>query len=175
MEPTAPGPDAIIRMQMEQLADIVVPAPVSWAPQTWGWAVLATVILMSALIALLRWHHHRKVNRYRREALAKLAMLEQQLGDAATRPQSIAAIPELVKRVALGAWPRNEVASLSGNQWTEFLSRSGGKHSLPEPATRFLADLEYRSAASLAAMSEDDARAIVTSIRQWIGGHVVSA
>lgn len=175
MEPAVPAVDPMTRMQLEQLADIAVPAPVSWMPQTWGWAALAVAVLVLALIGLLRWRHYRKINRYRREALASLALLEQQLGDPATRPRSIAAMPELIKRVALAAWPRSEVASLTGKQWVEFLRQNAGKHPLSEAVVRILNDLEYRSASSVAAISEEDARAIASSVRQWIGGHVVSA
>ena len=46
--------DATTRAALQKLADISVPAPVTWMPQTWGWAVLAAVAL-----ALLGWAFER--------------------------------------------------------------------------------------------------------------------
>ncbi|HEX4987063.1 MAG TPA: DUF4381 domain-containing protein, partial [Burkholderiales bacterium] len=82
-------------------------------------------LLAVAAWALWRWHRRREANRYRREALAELARLE-----------DVAGIPPLLKRTALAAWPRKEVAALSGAQWVAFLRASG-------PLADLLDDAEY--------------------------------
>lgn len=168
-------PDAVTSLTLEKLADITTPPPVSWMPQTWGWAVLALVIAALALVALARWRRRREADRYRREALADLILIEQTLGDAAARTQALAAIPELLKRVALAAWPRKAVASLSGEHWLRFLRQHGGAQAFPAPAAQLLDDLEYRSAETRADVSEDEARMFAASARRWIEAHVVSA
>lgn len=175
MDPVTPQPDAATSLALEKLADITLPPPVSWMPQTWGWAVLALLVAALAVAALLRWHRHQVANRYRREALVELTRIEQRLGDRAARAEAIAGMSELLKRVALAAWPRAAVASLSGAAWIGFLRQHGGEHFFPQPAARLLDDLEYRSNEVRAALSENDARLLAASARRWIEGHIVSA
>jgi hypothetical protein len=157
---------------LEKLSDIAVPAPVSWAPQTWGWVAVAAALLVLAVWLVVCSIRRRIANRYRVEALADLAALEAQLDDRKRRPAALAAIPPLVKRVALAVWPRPEVAALSGQAWTEFLRGHAGRDGLPEAAAKFLWDGEYQPA-TLATMSAADARGIVGDIKRWIEGHRV--
>ncbi|GLS29532.1 protein of unknown function [Mesorhizobium albiziae] len=175
MEPAQPQQDPLTRLALQHLADISVPPPVSWMPQTWGWAMLALVAAALLIVALWRWHRRRVSNRYRREALAELTRMERDLADNTGRAQALEAMPELLKRVALAAWPRDAVASLSGGNWLAFLRQHGGDRSFPEPAARLLDDLEYRSQETRMSVSEDDARMFAAAARRWIEGHSVSA
>ena len=100
---------------LENLRDIVTPAPVSWWPFAAGWWVLVVVACLALAFGSWRiWQRWRK-NAYRREALA---MLE--------RAASVTELASLLKRTALGAYPRCEVASLTGAAWCRFLIQSGG-------------------------------------------------
>lgn len=174
MDQSAPGPDPLTRLALEKLNDIALPVPVSWMPQTWGWLALALLLL--ALIAWALWRRHRRhvANRYRREALAELARLEMSLaGDG--RAQAIAGIAELLKRVALTAWPRNVTAPLSGKAWLDFLKRHDGANLAAPPASRLLDDLEYHPPGELAVIAESDARHFAEEARRWIERHHVSA
>lgn len=82
---------------IDQLKELGLPALISYVPQTWGWwGVLA--VLMVAVIAIcahqiLQWRR----NRYRREALEKLAQLRTHNEEMS----SLCELPELLKRVAL--------------------------------------------------------------------------
>jgi hypothetical protein len=165
--------DTKARVALQKLADVSVPPPVSWAPQTWGWAVLA-----AAVLALIGWLAVRAVrrhaaNRYRREALGELARIGARFADDSQRGEALAAIPELLKRVALAAWPRTQVASLSEKPWIAFLRAHGGTHGFPDAAAHLLDDLEYRS--RVPGTTVDEATAIASAVRNWIEGHVVSA
>ncbi|HWK65968.1 MAG TPA: DUF4381 domain-containing protein [Rhizobiaceae bacterium] len=173
MDPTARQPDT--RPSLDQLADIVTPLPVSWWPQTWGWGLVAVILLTLAAFVFLRWLRRFRANRYRREALADLAELEEQLADEATRADALAAMPELLKRVALAAWPRRTVASLTGKAWLAFLREHDARQSFDVSAARLLDDLEYRSRTSLGSIDETEARRFASCARRWIEGHVVSA
>ena len=107
---------------LEQMHDLVLPQAVSWLPQTDGWWVLLAWLFGLALLAVRKWVIHRQANRYRREALANL----QALSRSAAQDDSQAAVrvAELVKRTALSAYPRSEVAGLYGQAWAEFLIRT---------------------------------------------------
>jgi len=157
---------------LKGLADLALPGPVSWLPQTWGWAVVGAVLLVLLVWGLVRWRRRWKANRYRAEAVAEIAALEATLGDRAARAPALAAMPPIVKRAALAAWPRSEVARLSGPAWVKFLRAHG---ELPKEAARLLEDAEYRPVGMLAAVSEAEARACARALRAWVKEHRASA
>lgn len=101
---------------LDNLHDLIVPPSAPWWPPTLGWWLvilgLAVVLVGLLLKALFRW----QANRYRREALALLH----------SDQMKPAMIPTLLKRVALTTWPREQTASLNGEEWLAFLDRSGG-------------------------------------------------
>ncbi|QHD01378.1 alpha-2 type XI collagen [Pseudomonas sp. S04] len=82
---------------IEQLTELGLPAPVSYLPQTWGWWLLLGLLL----VGLLAWAGRRywlwRRDRYRREALARLAELQRSSDPLA----ALRELPELLKRVAL--------------------------------------------------------------------------
>jgi len=165
-------PAAATRDALQGLADIATPAPVSWMPQTWSWAALAAVVGAGLIALLVRWRRHALANRYRAEALRVLATLEGPALAPDTRAAALVQVAELIKRTALATHPRVDVARLSGRTWAQFVGANG----LESPAAAaLLEDGEYRSPASLAAMSETDTRALVLATRAWIKEHRVPA
>jgi len=115
-ETTVTVPTNLIDL-IDKLVEPVPPAPISMVPQTGGWIVLAVIVVAAAGYALWRYVGYRRRNAYRQAALADLAGC----GD---NPTAIAAV---LRRTALAAYPRRDVASLSGADWVAFLDRSAGK------------------------------------------------
>ncbi|WP_121061621.1 DUF4381 domain-containing protein [Chachezhania antarctica] len=112
---TAEAPENLVSL-IDSLVDPVPPPPVSMMPQTWGWAVLAGLLVL--LIAVLVWRavaRHR-ANAYRRAALAELAAV-----------QTTAGLATLLRRTALAVYPRTQVAGLLGPDWTGFLDHTAPK------------------------------------------------
>ena len=155
---------------IEGLHDITLPAPVSYLPQTVGWWVVAFLISGLALWIGIRIVRHRRANRYRRIALGRLAVLEQELTTPA-RTQILAAIPQLVKQVALEAYPREDVACLSGMPWLEFLNKSYGGEGFTESAGRLLPVLSYVSPTGLEGIPETETAELTALIERWIKKH----
>ena len=146
---------------LARMHDVVVPEPIAWTPQTPGWLVVAATLLVAALIAahamLIRW----RTNRYRREALARLKAIETDLLNA----PSICAqeIGALLKRTALAAYPRVEVAQLHGVEWAHFLCRSCNDDPEVREAAERLAGAAYRLHA--------DPTTLISPARRWIVEH----
>jgi len=159
---------------LSQLADIVQPAPVSWMPQTLGWKVLGALLLV--LFLWLMWRGVRRWfrNRYRREALAELRRLELRWqDDPETGAVVLAALPALVKRCALAAWPREQVASASGAQWAQFIqSHAGHATHGAQALAPLVREIQYHDRASLQRVSAHDVQVLIEASRQWIQGHV---
>ncbi|MTH77060.1 DUF4381 domain-containing protein [Paracoccus aestuariivivens] len=133
MEPTNVDNDSLIGL-IEQLTDPVEPTPISMVPQTWGWAVVAAVLLLALAYGFWRWRRHRRANAYRRAALDLLA-------EAKDDPVRIA---EILRRTALAAYPRSDVAGLAGQSWLAFLDHQVGGQAFASGPGQVLASAPYR-------------------------------
>ncbi|UWQ89637.1 DUF4381 domain-containing protein [Rhodobacteraceae bacterium M382] len=99
---------------LDMLEPIPVPDPISMWPATQAWTWLGAVVLGMALWGAWRVFQRWQANAYRRAALAELV----QVGDD---PAAIAAV---LRRVALVAFPRKQVAALVGAEWLAFLDQT---------------------------------------------------
>jgi len=175
MEPDKVPPlDPLTRVALESLKDIAVPEPVSWMPQTWGWALAAVLLLVVILLLVLRALRRYRANAYRRQALVELNGIEPRILDPQTRNDAVGDLAELLKRVALVAWKREEVATLSGAAWIDFLKRhcKVGDISALQP---LLDSDEYRTDSDLNGIPDTLCKTFVSSARVWIRRHHVSA
>ncbi|OLL28655.1 hypothetical protein BTH42_26415 [Burkholderia sp. SRS-W-2-2016] len=169
--PAAPDPSG----QLHELRELPLPSPVSYAPQTVGWLIVAALLL--ALLATAGWCYwrRRRRQRYRRAALAELRALEARLaessGDVALRASTLAALPGLLKRTALAAAPRAQVASLTGADWLAYLQRTRGHFDARSGA--WLALASYAPAGQVAAISPAELAALIDHARDWIEHHHV--
>jgi hypothetical protein len=135
---------------LSNLRDIVVPPAVSFWPPTPGWWVVGAACLAAAAFAIAAVVRHHQRNAYRREALRELA-------SADARDMS-----SILKRAALAAFPREQVASLSGPAWLAFLDRTGGT----QFATTTLASLPYGGN-----VDRDTVMALKAEAHRWLLSH----
>lgn len=154
----APTPDPVAG-----LIDIPLPVPVSLWPQTWPLRIVVAVVVAGLLFGAWRlirsWHR----NRYRRAALAELARIASAVDDTKAADASVA-LAILVRRTALAAFPREQVAALAGPTWLAFLDRTATTKDFSEGAGRFLEIGAYRPA-------PEDARPLLGAVRHWIKAH----
>lgn len=141
--------------------ELVRPEPVSWLPQTAGWWVLFAWLLAALAVVLGRARRRRLANRYRREAEAELRRIA---ASADGNPgAAAAAIAGLLKRTALAAYPRPQVASLYGAAWARFLCESSRQDPEVAAAAQQLAAAAYRQ--------DIDGRELIRPARRWIEAH----
>jgi len=150
---------------LQNLNDIVVPGAVPWWPLAPGWYVLASVLVIVLTVLFVRLWNARNRNRYRRQALAELALIRQdKTGDSMQR------LPGLVKRAALAAWPREQVAPLSGSAWHRFLDASAGTDRFGAGAGVTLDRLAYRTNTTPAPADEELTQAL-DAAEFWLKNH----
>jgi hypothetical protein len=148
-------------LNLPQLLDLmhglVMPDAVTGLPITSGWWIVLAWLL--AVLTIVVWYGllRRRRNRYRRAALAALKSIdsEPELGPF-----------EMAQRIALllkRAYPRSQVASLSGSEWAEFLIASTNEDRQIAQAAERLAGAAYRPDA--------DGRLLSAPARRWIRKH----
>ena len=157
-EPQTPQADPLAG-----LIDIPLPQEVSLWPQTWALRIAIALIAAGALVAVWQLAHRFYANRYRREALAELGEMI-----ANGTPDQVR-LSVLVRRTALGAFPRETVAPLTGSAWLAFLDRSYGGREFSEGAGRLLISAPYQRAP----IGRDQLEALADLVRRWIRGHHV--
>jgi hypothetical protein len=145
---------------LENLHDLVMPVPVSWWPPAPGWFIVSAVLVMVLGWWLIRAIQQWQSNSYRREALVLLGKID----------GSGAELPILIKRVALSAYPRERVASLTGEQWLAFLDQTGHTDAFTTGAGRWLARVAYEPQLT-ASLSTSELNGLRTAVRDWILRH----
>jgi hypothetical protein len=98
---------------LDNLRDIVIPdPPLFWPPAPGVWVALGIIVVIALFIGW-RLHESRKRNAYRKAGLA--------LMDNVRTSYDVSVV---LKRVALAAFPREQVASLYGDDWVAFLHKT---------------------------------------------------
>lgn len=135
---------------LARLTEPAQPAPVSMAPETAGWWIAGAIVVIALAFGLWRgWLGWRR-NAYRRDALAALD----------TAGQDAAAIATILRRAALAAFPRRDVAGLSGKDWIAFLHATGR---FPDKAATQLLRAPYAPGT--------DAPDLHQAAKDWIRSH----
>lgn len=133
---------------LDNLRDILVPEPPPlWPPAPGVWLLLG-ILIAAATILFFQWRRARQANAYRRAGLSLL-----------NHADTVHEISVILKRVALAAFPREQVASLYGEEWAAFLRRSCAQGDF-SPLVRALPD----------ARAGDEVRRLAAT---WIRGHRV--
>ena len=123
-------------------------------------------------IAWRAWRHWQAAA-YRRAALAEWQQLKTQTADPRQQEAALRHLPELMKRTALAAFPRAQVASLSAIEWLRFLDRTGHTDAFTRGHGQLLPELAYdpRAVTLLGTASVEE---LFEVIRLWIAGHVTT-
>jgi hypothetical protein len=159
---------------LQNLNDVVLPADVSWWPLATGWYFLS-----GALLILFGWVCYRSLrrwwnNRYRRAALCELQLLVDNIQNEESRASSLRQIPMLLKRTALSVYPRNQVASLAGKDWHNFLNSGLKNPVFTESIGDTLQAVSY-SVGDLSSVDTPAAAALLDASQHWLKHHLVTS
>lgn len=108
------------------LRDIHLPEPISWWPPAPGWWLLLAVLLIVAISLMLWWRswHNKRVLRQLQQQMEQLKQSHQDTHDAAA---TIKQLSVLLRRACISYFPRQNIASLTGEQWLAFLDDASGQ------------------------------------------------
>jgi len=160
-----PLPDIFGNYILRGIDEVLAPLPVSWLPATPGWALVAVLLL--ALLAYRGWHLWRRWrrNRYRRVAARELQSIVSNTADPAAALGRIAA---LLKATALQAYPRPEVAPLTGQEWLQWLDGHAPAPVFRDTSRRHLQATLYRPGERI---DDTDIELLAEDAARWIETH----
>lgn len=150
---------------LAELKDIHLPPPPDlWPPAPGWWLLAALAVAALAYLIYLAIKYWRK-NAYRRYALGELEKIfSQNKGQHAV---IMAQTNELLKRVALTHYPRDQVAHLTGESWVAFLDASAGVHDFSMGPGQVLVDGPYAKSEA----QQFDELALLAAAQIWIKKH----
>ena len=147
---------------LSSLHDIILPAPVSIWPPAPGWYfVMGLAAVLACWAGCKAWRRWR-ANAYRRAALAEWNATVA----AGKRPQRV---ENIIKRAALHAWPRGEVAALTGEDWRQFLVTTGGDGFRDDETWALFESLCYD--ASVEGIDPSALQSVADAGRTWLAVH----
>jgi len=158
-----PLPETFGNYALGDFVEVTSPAAISWLPQTPGWLWLGLILL--AVLGRYGWKRLRYWyrNRYRREAATRL----QQLAGGADQGSGLTELNRLLKLTALAAFPREQVASLSGDDWVSFLNHQCSSPPFSTAQGQLLALGTYTASA----VESEAWQTLVASCLTWVQEH----
>ena len=110
-------------MQATQLPlrDIHLPEAISWWPPAIGWWVLAVLM---PLCLFLMFKLYQRLTRKTALKAAKKHFKSLRQNEQLTKQEQLVALSSLMRRTAVSLYPRSDVASLTGEDWLNFLDKS---------------------------------------------------
>jgi len=149
------------------IAEVQLPDEISWLPQTTAWKVLFLVLLIAFGYGLFKRFTRWQANTYRRQALKQLdsfsiscmefeGVLEQ--------------LPKILKATALQAYPRSNVAQLSGQQWLEFLDQQYPSSHFNSDIGRQLLAVSYENQSHWQ-VEPEQVKALIAAVALWVENH----
>jgi len=136
----------------------------AWPPAP-GWWILAALGVLLVIAGLTWLFRYWRANRYRREAISELTQLLKDQHKDEDDQAYLEALQRLLKRTALTGFPREEVASLTGEAWVQFLDRASGSHDFSMGEAEALIDGNYRPDISV------DVECLHMVAKSWIQKH----
>jgi hypothetical protein len=148
---------------LSNLRDLALPHPIAWWPVQPGWWIIFAGLLALAAFAGFKGLRAYHADAYRRMALAELEEMRR-------RPPGALApvLAALIKRTALAAFPRDQVAALTGDEWFEFLDRTGHRNVFSGGTGTALL---RASVDPKRVLSEDEAKQALAAARYWVRRH----
>jgi len=151
------------------LEPLIAPEGVALWPPAPGWYVIMALAVVAIGFLVITQIRNRKKNMYRREALSALRKLKTSFGDHVNSMQ-IETLNRLLKITAMKHYPREQVASLSGEDWLTFLNLTCKKVDFTASPGELLATTGYKDPKGVE-ISRDQRNHLMENVEYWIRNH----
>ena len=150
---------------LAQLRPNQLPEAIGYWPPAIGWWLLAGCLLTGILLTSYFTLRYRRKNRYRRQGLKLAQQLYKSYETHGNRRQYAHDCNRLLKKLALHAFPRQDIARLNGKDWLDFLYRSSGNTQFQQAAAAALGSGRFNPD------QEPDVRQLYPLTISWIKKH----
>ncbi len=148
---------------LAQLKDIYLPAKVSqWWPLAYGWWLLLGLIVLTFIIFLIILHFRKKRNSYKDSIVNDFRRTIEETQQNKPK-EALQNISVYLKRVALQKFPNQEIKTLHGEQWLEFLDSKMKKQNFKNTKANMLVN-SYRAIE----LDRQTLNEILTVAEQWL-------
>ena len=148
-------------MNQPELRDIHLPDAVSWWPPAPGWWLLALLILIMAFMmpAMIKRLKSKPLNKL---ALSEFRKIELSFQAHQNKTQLAQDISVLLRRICLSYKPGREAASLTGQQWIEYLNAMTENPCFSDQLAEVLFNAPYQK------QTEFNSHDLISSCKTWI-------
>ncbi len=144
------------------LKDIHNPVAISWWPPAPGWYVLVVLVLLIIIAAVFAFKYYKRKNSIKKTAMDQFKLIQQAYARDSNAPQAVQALNKLLRQVSLAKAPRENVASLFGLQWLQFLDKIYSGDEFETGAGKLLVEEAYKKNSDL------NLDALFALIQQWL-------
>jgi len=155
---------------LKNLHDVIEPAATGfWPPADGVWIFIGLALLWAMVGGAIAWSRYRQ-NAYRRAGMRELVKIRDGLRAQGGEKTAVPAVSVLLKRVALSAFPREQVAALSGEKWLSFLdaTMAGGHFAT---TGKLFSEGIYQPAGGAMEISARRGEELCDLAGRWIQGH----
>lgn len=162
-----PIADSIMPASKIPLRDIYLPDPVDWWPPAVGWWILCGLILLLVLV-MIKWIQYRRRIKYSvaTQAQHALQIIRDEYNNNNEGQYLVEEISALCRRVCISLFPREQTASLVGEEWLLFLDQcmvaENGDRPFSQGIGRVLLEAPYRYGIEI------DGYLLLLLCEQWI-------
>ncbi|MDC0374551.1 DUF4381 domain-containing protein [Pseudomonadales bacterium] len=166
----APGivPRAASEDPLAQLRDLHLPQAVADWPPALGWWLLAGLVLFGLVWFMRALYRRYQSNAYRRFAQRELTAIVAEHETTQDARRALSALQFLMKRVAMTAFNRAEVAALTGVAWTQFLDATSATSQFSLGPGELLIDGPYEATQD---HSSQELTALFSLCAEWLKNH----
>ena len=149
---------------LSDLRDIHLPDPVSWWPPALGWWMVFGLGIVLIVLAVWGYRRLRTPISYR-SARHELKGLREAYAANRQDHKLVTGLSVLLRRYAMALYGREQVAGLTGQQWLNFLDKTGNTNTFTHGVGNVLASLPYGSRESA---NGDE---LLFVVEQWLKGN----
>lgn len=153
---------------ISNLEPIIAPEEVAFWPPQPGWYVVIVLLLILVVYLVYKKIEYKKKNAYRKRALVELEHLKANTNGS----ELLTKLSILLKATALKGFPRNQVASLTGNDWIVFLETTEPHTKFPDTLRNMFIDASFKESND-SNLENTDWNQLFSICKNWIRKHKV--